>query len=165
MPGFDVTAFWARAGVGHMTAPKGTEPFMLRSGIGDHTTSLATVSAILAALYERERTGDGRLVQTSLLATGVYAVGSDLAVQLTFGRVASIRAARQPDQSARQLLQEPRRPLVRAQPARRSGGLADASAGRRPAGPGQRRALRHRQGAPRQRPRPWSPSWTPPSPP
>jgi crotonobetainyl-CoA:carnitine CoA-transferase CaiB-like acyl-CoA transferase len=91
LPGFDVTAFWARSGIGYMTAPKGTEPFMRTSGMGDHCTSLATVSAILAALYERERTGVGRMVQTSLLATGVYLWGSDLAVQLKLGRVASIR--------------------------------------------------------------------------
>lgn len=90
-PGFDVTAFWARAGVAAMTAPKGMDPFMLRSGVGDHTTALATVSAILAALYERERTGQGRLVQTSLLATGVYVMASDLAVQLKLGRLASAR--------------------------------------------------------------------------
>lgn len=90
-PGFDVTAFWSRAGVAHMHAPKGTDPFILRTGVGDHVTSLATVSAILAALYEREKTGVGRVVQTSLLATGVYAVGSDLAVQLAFGKLASNR--------------------------------------------------------------------------
>lgn len=90
-PGFDVTAFWARAGVANMTAPKGMDPFMLRSGFGDHITSLATVAALLAALYEREQTGRGRLVQTSLLATGIYTVGSDLAVQLKLGRLASNR--------------------------------------------------------------------------
>lgn len=96
LPGFDVTAFWARSGVGYMTAPKGTEPFMRTSGMGDHTTSLATVSAILAALYERERTGEGRLVQTSLLASGVYLMGSDMAVQLKMGRLASIRSRDNP---------------------------------------------------------------------
>ena len=95
-PGFDVTAFWARAGVAAMTAPKGMDPFLLRSGVGDHTTSLATVSAILAALYERERTGEGRMVQTSLLATGVYVMSSDLAVQLKFGRLASARTRDNP---------------------------------------------------------------------
>ena len=95
-PGFDVTAFWARAGVANMMAPKGTEPFMLRTGFGDHTTSLATVSAILAALYEREKTGVGRLVQTSLLATGIWTVSSDLAVQLKFGRLASNRPRNNP---------------------------------------------------------------------
>jgi crotonobetainyl-CoA:carnitine CoA-transferase CaiB-like acyl-CoA transferase len=96
LPGFDVTAFWARSGIGYMTAPKGTEPFMRTSGMGDHCTSLATVSAILAALYERERTGVGRMVQTSLLATGVYLWGSDLAVQLKLGRVASVRPRENP---------------------------------------------------------------------
>ena len=96
LPGFDVTAFWSRAGVARMHTPKGQEPFILRTGVGDHTTSLATVSAILAALYEREQTGIGRLVQTSLLATGVYAVGSDLAVQLVLGRVASNRPRTDP---------------------------------------------------------------------
>ena len=95
-PGFDVTAFWGRAGVANMMAPKGTEPFMLRSGFGDHTTALATVSAILAALYERAQTGVGRLVQTSLLATGVYVMGSDLAVQMKFGRLSSNRPRSNP---------------------------------------------------------------------
>lgn len=95
-PGFDVTAFWGRAGVGAMTAPKGVDPFLLRSGLGDHITSLATVSAIMAALYERERTGEGRLVQTSLLASGIYVMGSDLAVQLRIGRLASARTRDNP---------------------------------------------------------------------
>jgi crotonobetainyl-CoA:carnitine CoA-transferase CaiB-like acyl-CoA transferase len=90
-PGFDVTAFWARSGVASMTAPKGMDPFMIRSGFGDHITALSTVAAIMAGLFERERTGQGRLVATSLLASGVYTMGSDLAVQLKFGRVASMR--------------------------------------------------------------------------
>lgn len=96
LPGFDVTAFWARSGLGYMTAPKGAEPFLRTSGMGDHTTSLATASGILAALYERERTGVGRLVQTSLLASGVYLMGSDMAVQLKLGRVASGRPRANP---------------------------------------------------------------------
>jgi crotonobetainyl-CoA:carnitine CoA-transferase CaiB-like acyl-CoA transferase len=96
LPGFDVTAFWGRAGVAAMTAPKGVEPFMLRTGLGDHTTSLATVSAILAALYARAQTGEGRTVQTSLLGSGVYVMGSDLAVQLKLGRLASMRTRDNP---------------------------------------------------------------------
>jgi crotonobetainyl-CoA:carnitine CoA-transferase CaiB-like acyl-CoA transferase len=91
LPGFDVTAFWARSGIGYMTAPKSVEPFNRTSGMGDHATSLATLSAILAALYERQRTGEGRLVQTSLVASGVYLMSSDMAVQLKFGRLASVR--------------------------------------------------------------------------
>ena len=63
--------------------------------MGDHVTSLATVSAILAAVHERHRTGVGRLVETSLLRTGAYAIGSDLAIQLHFGRLASTRPRRE----------------------------------------------------------------------
>ncbi|MBO9708830.1 MAG: CoA transferase [Caulobacter sp.] len=94
-PGMDVAAFWSRAGVGAITAPKGQEPFPIRTGMGDHVTSLATVSAILAAVHERHRTGVGRLVETSLLRTGVYAIGSDMAIQLRFGKLASTRGRRE----------------------------------------------------------------------
>jgi crotonobetainyl-CoA:carnitine CoA-transferase CaiB-like acyl-CoA transferase len=94
-PGMDVAAFWSRAGVGSITAPKGTEPFPIRTGMGDHVTSLATVSAILAAVHERTNTGVGRLVETSLLRAGVYAIGSDMAIQLRFGKLASTRGRRE----------------------------------------------------------------------
>ncbi len=93
--GMDVAAFWSRAGVGSITAPKGAEPFPIRTGMGDHVTSLATVSAILAAVFERQTTGVGRLVETSLLRTGVYAIGSDMAIQLRFGKLASTRGRRE----------------------------------------------------------------------
>ena len=91
-PGFDVAAFWSRAGVAAITVPKGQEPFTIRTGMGDHVCSLATVSAILAAVVERNRTGVGRLVETSLLRAGVYAVSSDMAVQLHYGRLASTKS-------------------------------------------------------------------------
>jgi crotonobetainyl-CoA:carnitine CoA-transferase CaiB-like acyl-CoA transferase len=94
-PGFDIAAFWARAGVGAITVPKGQEPFPIRTAMGDHVCSLATVSAILAAVVERTRTGEGRLVETSLLRTGVYAIGSDVAVQLKYGKLASTKSRRE----------------------------------------------------------------------
>jgi crotonobetainyl-CoA:carnitine CoA-transferase CaiB-like acyl-CoA transferase len=90
-PGFDVTAFWSRSGVASLTAPKGMEPFTLRTGTGDHTCSLAVVSGVLAALVERGRTGKGRLVETSLIRSGVYAIATDMAIQLRLGKIASTR--------------------------------------------------------------------------
>lgn len=93
--GFDIAAFWSRSGVAGLTTPKGAEPFPLRTAMGDHITSLATVSAILAAVVERQSTGVGRLVETSLLRTGVYSVSSDMAIQLRFGRVASNRVRKE----------------------------------------------------------------------
>ena len=91
LPGYDVAAYWSRAAVASVMIPKGEEPFVLRTGIGDHTCSLATVSAIMTAAYERERTGVGRLVETSLIRSGVYAVGSDLSVYMRLRRLSSTR--------------------------------------------------------------------------
>jgi crotonobetainyl-CoA:carnitine CoA-transferase CaiB-like acyl-CoA transferase len=91
LPGYDVAAYWSRAAVASIMIPKGEEPFALRTGIGDHTCSLATVSAIMTAAYEREKTGVGRLVETSLIRSGVYAVGSDMSVYLRLRRLSSTR--------------------------------------------------------------------------
>jgi len=88
---FDLTAFWARSGVAHATIPPDQTPFGSRPGFGDHTTALATVSAILAALHERHQTGRGRLVETSLIRAAAYAVSWDLSALLRFGQVTTAR--------------------------------------------------------------------------
>jgi crotonobetainyl-CoA:carnitine CoA-transferase CaiB-like acyl-CoA transferase len=91
LPGYDVAAWWSRAGVASMLIPKGEEPFILRTGVGDHTCALATASGILAAAFERNRTGVGRLVETSLIRSGVYSIGADVAIYRRLGRIASTR--------------------------------------------------------------------------
>jgi len=91
-PGFDVASFWSHAGVAALTIPKGQEPFALRTAFGDHTTSMAAAAGICAALVEAERTGKGRLVEASLLRTALYAMGSDFAIQLFFGRIGSTKS-------------------------------------------------------------------------
>lgn len=91
-PGFDMAAFYARSGLGAITTPKGQEPAPLRTAVGDHTTSMATTAGILGALLERQRTGKGRLVEASLLRTGIYALGSDMSIQLKFGKLGSTKS-------------------------------------------------------------------------
>lgn len=91
-PGFDIASFWSRTGVASLTVPKGEDPFPLRTAFGDHTTSMATAAGICAALVEAVRTGKGRLVETSLFRAGLFAMGSDFAIQLFFGRVASTKS-------------------------------------------------------------------------
>jgi len=86
-PAFDITAFWTRSGAARAMIPTDQEPFPSRPGFGDHTTALATLSAILAAVHERTSTGRGRLVETSLIRAGAYAIGWDLSVQLRYGHV------------------------------------------------------------------------------
>lgn len=90
-PGMDAAAFWARSGLAAMFRPKGGDPIQLRTAFGDHVASLAIVAAVLAALYERNATGRGRLVDASLLRVAHYAGASDFAIQHTRGRIASNR--------------------------------------------------------------------------
>jgi crotonobetainyl-CoA:carnitine CoA-transferase CaiB-like acyl-CoA transferase len=89
VPAFDLTGFWTRTGVAAATIPPDQEPFPCRPGFGDHVTALATLSGVLAALHERGRTGRGRLVEASLMRTGVYALGWDMSVQLRYGQAAT----------------------------------------------------------------------------
>ncbi|MGD9965243.1 MAG: CaiB/BaiF CoA transferase family protein [Hyphomonadaceae bacterium] len=90
-PGMDQAAFWARSGLAAMFRPKDGDPVTLRTAFGDHVASLAIVAAIMSAVYERTRTGKGRLIDASLLRVAHYAGSSDLAIQHTRGRIASNR--------------------------------------------------------------------------
>lgn len=91
-PGFDVASFWSRSGVASLTVPKGQEPFALRTAFGDHTTSMAAAAGICAALVKAGRTGEGQFVEASLLRAGLYALGSDFAIQLFFDRIGSTKS-------------------------------------------------------------------------
>ncbi len=93
-PGMDAAAFWARSGLAALFRPKGGEPIQLRTAFGDHVASMAIVSGVLAALYERQNTGKGRLVEASLLRAAHYAGASDFAIQHSYGRTASNRPRR-----------------------------------------------------------------------
>jgi formyl-CoA transferase len=54
---------------------------------GDHATAVGLFSAIVMALYRRERTGKGSYVTTSLLAEGVWAAGVFIAGALAGGKL------------------------------------------------------------------------------
>jgi crotonobetainyl-CoA:carnitine CoA-transferase CaiB-like acyl-CoA transferase len=86
-PGYDIGSFWARSSLCCSVTPRGQMPPAIRSGTGDHATGISMVAGIAAALFDRERTGRGHLVTTSLLRTGMYLAGWDLGVLLRFGRL------------------------------------------------------------------------------
>ncbi|QNE32134.1 CoA transferase [Sphingomonas sp. NBWT7] len=91
-PGFDITAFWARSGLCSLGTVKGGDPAQLRTGIGDHMSAMGLAAGIMAALFHRERTGEGQKIETSLLRMGVYAGSSEHAVQLQMGKLASTKS-------------------------------------------------------------------------
>ena len=73
LPGFDITAYWARSGLLSLTRDAGAPPTLPVAGSGDHATAVGLYSAIVTGLYRRERTGKGSNVTTSLLAEGIWA--------------------------------------------------------------------------------------------
>ena len=93
--GYDIGAFWARSGLAHTTVAPDELPPAIRSGQGDHTTALALASGVMAALFDRERTGKGRVVSTSLLRTGMYTLGWDIGVFLRYGKRQSTKPSRE----------------------------------------------------------------------
>src|ERR1700681_1982035 len=79
LPGFDITAYWARSGLLSQTRDAGAPPTWPMAASGDHASAVGLFSAIVMGLYRRERTGKGSYVTTSLLAEGVWAAGVSIA--------------------------------------------------------------------------------------
>jgi len=95
-PGYDVTAFFGRSGLyDAMREGDHGEVPMARPAQGDHTTGLALVGAILAALRLAERTGEGQVVETSLYETAIWTQASDFAVTAVDGAPVRRRSRRE----------------------------------------------------------------------
>jgi crotonobetainyl-CoA:carnitine CoA-transferase CaiB-like acyl-CoA transferase len=86
--GYDVGAFWARSGLASLAVPPDQPQPQFRGGVGDHVTAITALSGVLAALLQRERTGEGDVVEVSLLRTGIYCLGWDLGIKLRLGGLA-----------------------------------------------------------------------------
>ncbi len=82
---YNIGAFWSRSGVVAGLTPEGREPPQQRGGMGDHMTGSNGAGAIAAALFSRERTGQGQKVAVSLMRVGAYMMGWDTNTSLRFG--------------------------------------------------------------------------------
>ncbi|MEU7852609.1 CoA transferase [Nonomuraea sp. NPDC049141] len=72
-PGYDQIA-QGEAGLMSLTGPSPDQPYRVGASIADLLAGIHGAYGVAGALYERERTGKGRVVRTSLLAavTGVH---------------------------------------------------------------------------------------------
>ncbi len=70
--GFDVTCYMARGGVFGTTVNKGDAPMIPTNGFGDFQVAMCLVSGICAALYSRDRTGEGEKISVSLHHAAVF---------------------------------------------------------------------------------------------
>jgi crotonobetainyl-CoA:carnitine CoA-transferase CaiB-like acyl-CoA transferase len=81
--GYDSTAFWSRGGLAHMlTSPDLDYPVSQRGAMGDRNGAMALAFGVAAALLQRTRTGNGSIVDVSLLATAMWTLSSDILAAL-----------------------------------------------------------------------------------
>ena len=95
-PGYDMAAFSGRSGLAERATPAGASPPVLPGGLGDNVTAITMVSGIMAALFHRERTGQGQMVSTSLLRTGIYSIGMDVSTRVGLGRIGAAPSRTKP---------------------------------------------------------------------
>jgi crotonobetainyl-CoA:carnitine CoA-transferase CaiB-like acyl-CoA transferase len=100
LPGFDITSYWARSGLLSMTRDAGAPPTWPVGGSGDNATAVGLYSAIVTALYRRERTGKGSSVTTSLLAEGVWSASVSIQGALAGAKFASPHDRKNPANAA-----------------------------------------------------------------
>lgn len=76
--GYDETAFWCRGSFAFRVTPPGADyPADLPASVGDRTSSIGLAFGVVAALFDRERTGVARTVDTSLIGTAAWVLASD----------------------------------------------------------------------------------------
>jgi formyl-CoA transferase len=74
--GFDTTAYFARSGIMDGARYDDAVPGVTMPAQGDRAAAMALAAAIMIALWNREKTGKGTKVSSSLLANGIWANGN-----------------------------------------------------------------------------------------
>lgn len=85
--GFDSISFWARCGIAAaVTAPDASMPAPLPGmGFGDVLAGAVLAGGVAAALARRARTGEGAVVDGSLMALGTWAMQPAIAAASIYG--------------------------------------------------------------------------------
>jgi crotonobetainyl-CoA:carnitine CoA-transferase CaiB-like acyl-CoA transferase len=78
MGGFDSVSYWSRGGIGHMLTPPQGPFIMQRGAMGDAPSGAFLAGGVGTALFQRERTGKGVLVDVALLGAAVWTLAVDL---------------------------------------------------------------------------------------
>lgn len=86
--GYDMTGFWSRGGSAASVTPPDMAGVVAQPGpaYGDSLGGMTIAGGIAAALFARERTGEARVVDVSLLGVGVWAMGVAVNAALISGQ-------------------------------------------------------------------------------
>lgn len=82
--GLDIAA-QAESGIMSVTGEAGGEPQRVGFSVVDEATAYSAANAVLAAMFRRERTGEGAVVDTSLLEVAVHLQGPSWVGMFTSG--------------------------------------------------------------------------------
>lgn len=83
--GYDAVSFWARGGIADRLSTTGQPPLQQRPAFGDLIGGMAIAGGIAAALFQRERSGEGLEVDVSLLGTAMWVLSPDITASLMYG--------------------------------------------------------------------------------
>jgi crotonobetainyl-CoA:carnitine CoA-transferase CaiB-like acyl-CoA transferase len=84
--GYDGITFWARSGMADAATAPGSNPVtMPAAAFGDALSGLVLAGGVAAALAQKARTGQGAVVEGSLLATAMWAMQSSITGALAAG--------------------------------------------------------------------------------
>src|SRR3954462_2514218 len=97
---FDIPSYWARSGLLSMTRDAGAPPPWPVAASGDNATAVGLYSAIVTALYRRERPGKGSHVTTSLLAEGIWAASVSIQGALSGAKFHGLHDRKNPANAA-----------------------------------------------------------------
>jgi crotonobetainyl-CoA:carnitine CoA-transferase CaiB-like acyl-CoA transferase len=90
--GFDIASAFARSGMVHRLTPASSaEPAYFPPALVDLQGGLTIAAGIAAALYHRERTGEGTSVDVSLLGVGAWMMSPDIVASGYTGEALPVR--------------------------------------------------------------------------
>lgn len=84
--GYDGASYWARGGVSSALTPECAEyPIGGRPAFGDLAGGMSIAGGIAAALFKRERTGEGSIIDVSLLGLAMWVLSPDVVASGLYG--------------------------------------------------------------------------------
>ncbi|MGA7050940.1 MAG: CoA transferase [Mycobacterium sp.] len=84
-PGYDGVSYWSRGGIATALTEDGDELVRSRPAFGDLLGGMTIAGGIAAALYKRATTGQGSVVDVSLLGLAAWNLSPDVAVSQIHG--------------------------------------------------------------------------------
>ncbi|WP_370489310.1 CaiB/BaiF CoA transferase family protein [Mycobacterium sp. pV006] len=84
-PGYDGVSYWARGGIATVLSEEAEELVRSRPAFGDLLGGMTIAGGIAAALYKKATTGEGSVVDVSLLGLAAWNLSPDVAVSQIHG--------------------------------------------------------------------------------